>query len=154
MPRTLVTGAGGYIGGRLVQKLLERGQSVVGLAHHEKAKQRLHTLGCDSVEGNILNLESLKRALHGIDKVYHCAGRICALSKNELIKVNRDGTGNVAKACAAMTSPPKLLVVSSLAAAGPSKRDEPRKESEPCKPVSIYGQSKLDGEKAAGCIRF
>jgi nucleoside-diphosphate-sugar epimerase len=55
----------------------------------------------------------------------------------------------MAAACAAQTTPPTLVVVSSLAAAGPAENGHPRVESETPRPVSNYGRSKLAGEQEA-----
>ena len=93
--------------------------------------------------------ESLRRAVPGHDAVYHLAGLVKAIHVQELYQVNRDGAANVALTCAAQTTPPVLLVVSSLAAMGPSSPQRPRLESDPPAPVSHYGRSKLAGEQAA-----
>ena len=85
----------------------------------------------------------------GHDAVYHLAGLIKAVHVHELYQVNREGVANVARACAAQTTPPVLLLISSLAAMGPSTPQRPRLESDPPAPVSNYGRSKLAGEQAA-----
>ena len=59
----------------------------------------------------------------------------------------------MAKACAAQTTPPALVVVSSLAAAGPAPEDRPRVETDPVRPTSDYGRSKRAGELAAAELR-
>jgi nucleoside-diphosphate-sugar epimerase len=48
-----------------------------------------------------------------------------------------------------METPPTLILVSSLAAAGPAREGRLRVETDPCRPVSDYGKSKLSGEKMA-----
>ncbi len=63
--------------------------------------------------------------------------------------VNAGGVENVAAACAGRTDPPVLVVVSSLAAAGPCDADRSRVEGDTPSPVSDYGRSKLAGERAA-----
>src|SRR5208283_1236418 len=83
------------------------------------------------------------------DAVYHLAGLVKAVHVQQLYQVNREGVANVARACAAQTSPPVLMIVSSLAAMGPSTSRRPRLESDPPAPVSHYGRSKLAGEQAA-----
>jgi nucleoside-diphosphate-sugar epimerase len=63
--------------------------------------------------------------------------------------VNAGGVESVAAACADRAEPPVLIVVSSLAAAGPSADDRPRVEGDSPAPISAYGRSKLAGELAA-----
>jgi nucleoside-diphosphate-sugar epimerase len=63
--------------------------------------------------------------------------------------VNAGGVESVAAACADRTERPVLIVVSSLAAAGPCAGGQPRVEGDSPAPVSAYGRSKLAGELAA-----
>jgi nucleoside-diphosphate-sugar epimerase len=63
--------------------------------------------------------------------------------------VNAGGVESVAAACADRAQRPVLVVVSSLAAAGPCVGDQPRGEGDSPAPVSAYGRSKLAGEMAA-----
>ena len=65
------------------------------------------------------------------------------------MEVNCRATAQLARACADLTTPPTLLLISSLAAAGPSRGNCPRQESDPACPVSHYGRSKRAGELAA-----
>jgi nucleoside-diphosphate-sugar epimerase len=81
--------------------------------------------------------------------VFHVAGLVSALKSTQLMRVNGEGTWNVARACAAQRSPPVLVVVSSLAAAGPCPSGTIRDESLPPAPISHYGRSKRAGEQAA-----
>jgi len=64
------------------------------------------------------------------------------------MRVNAAGVGAVAQACADQRDRPVLVLVSSLAAAGPSG-ERPTVESDPPMPVSHYGRSKLAGEQMA-----
>src|SRR5204863_6941414 len=64
----------------------------------------------------------------------------------EFMKANRDGTANVVEAAAAAPHPPRVVLVSSVAAAGPSRPGQPIDEGRPPAPVTDYGRSKLAGE--------
>ena len=85
----------------------------------------------------------------GQQVVYHLAGRTLALKDRQFYEVNRRGVAHVARACAGQETPPVLVYVSSLAAAGPAVDGRPRVESDPPAPVSHYGRSKRSGEHAA-----
>ena len=85
----------------------------------------------------------------GCDAVYHLAGLVSAFRLSDMMSVNVDGFRNVVEACADSESPPTLIVVSSLAAAGPSSAERPRVESDPPAPVSNYGRSKREAELLA-----
>ena len=99
--------------------------------------------------GDVRDPASLTAAVRGVDAVFHLAGLIKALTYDDLLRVNEQGTRNVAQACADQALPPVMVHVSSLAAAGPSSSDRPRLECDPAGPVSNYGRSKRAGELAA-----
>jgi nucleoside-diphosphate-sugar epimerase len=83
------------------------------------------------------------------DVVIHVAGLTKARREPEYFEVNVAGTRCLARAAASANPRPKRFVlVSSVAAAGPSL-DRPRVEGDPWNPVSAYGRSKLEGERAA-----
>jgi dihydroflavonol-4-reductase len=83
-----------------------------------------------------------------VDVVFHLASLLKVPWKPAFHTVNVQGAAHVAAACAAQQTPPTLVLVSSMAAAGPA-RGSPRAEDEPATPLSIYGGGKRDAELAA-----
>ena len=149
MAKVLVTGASGFIGLHLVDTLTDRGDQVTCLVRKSSKVERLQALGVRLVLGDVTHPESLPDAVAGQDVVYHLAGRTVALKGRQFYEVNRRGVIHVAKACARRQTPPVMVGVSSLAAAGPATEGRPLVESDPPLPVSHYGRSKRSGEHAA-----
>jgi nucleoside-diphosphate-sugar epimerase len=149
MSRVVVTGAAGFIGSNLVKRLAEEGHEVVAIIRRPEQADRLAGAGIQPHVADVTNTEALAAPLHGAAVVYHLAGRIHAVSLAKFRAVNVRGTLGVAEASAACRTPPTLVVVSSLAAAGPSEAGRPRTERDPPAPISQYGVSKFEGEQAA-----
>lgn len=152
MVKVLVTGASGFIGGHLVRALAARGDEVTCLARKSSQTDRLAPLGVQLACGDITDAESLRSAVAGQEVVFQLAGCLRALKLEDLYRVNQEGAGNVARTCAEQSTPPVLVMVSSLAACGPSPNGRPRSEADPPTPISNYGRSKLAGEAAARCF--
>ena len=148
MPRCLVTGATGFIGPRLVPVLQAAGGDVACLVRPTADTSRLEALGVELVKGDVTQGDTLADAVAGADFVFHLAGRVFAKSYDAFAQVNVAGCSNVAAACALQSTPPVLVVASSLAAAGPSPVGEALTEKNTPAPISNYGRSKLDGEIA------
>ncbi len=111
---------------------------------------KLAWLPVDRVElvyGEVTEPESLTEAARGVEVVYHVAGITRASTQAEYDRVNADGCANVARAAAAGGSR-RVVLVSSLAAGGPSVPGRARTEDDPDTPCDAYGRSKLRGESA------
>jgi len=96
----LITGAAGHIGNVLVRELLSRGEKVRALILPGEDTRSLDGLPVERVEGNVLDLDSLRAAMQDVDVVFHLASLVSITKDQEELvrKVNVDGTRNVIEA--------------------------------------------------------
>jgi nucleoside-diphosphate-sugar epimerase len=147
-PAVLVTGASGFIGGRLACALASRGYDVRVLARASSDLSSLQTIDYRRFEGDLTDPVSLIAAVSNADYIYHVGGLIKAPSDDVFAAVNGEGTKNLA--AAARTHAPglkRLLYVSSIAAVGPGPPGGLIDELTPARPITPYGASKRLGEK-------
>jgi dihydroflavonol-4-reductase len=148
----LVTGATGFVGSHLVEKLRSRGEAVRCLVRAGTASPGAHTArlpaGIETAPANLTTGDGLDRALDGANIVIHLAGVTKSLDAAGYFTGNALPTETLARALAGR--PIRLVYVSSLAAIGPSLDGTPVAEDASPHPVSSYGRSKL---KAEGIVR-
>lgn len=144
--RALVTGATGFVGSHLAEALRRHGVEVAALARAPAKAAALAPLGVRVVAGDLHDRPALERATEGQDVVYHVAGLVAARTEADFLAANRDGTRNVVEA-AERAGVGRLVMVSSMAAAGPAARGRPLRGDEPARPVTAYGRSKLAAEQ-------
>ena len=93
-----ITGASGFIGGKLATRLLAEGRKVRVLAR--RPLPELEKLGAEIVPGDLGNNAALRRGCAGAETVFHVAGRVGVWGPEEdFIRVNVHGTFNVVAAC-------------------------------------------------------
>ena len=144
--KALITGASGFVGGRLREALVEQGADVVAV----RRKGSPAAEAGRSVEGDYADVEGLARMMaeEKPDFVFHVAGVTKGRTYDDFRRGNVMPTQNVLEALERAHSKVKRFVhVSSLAAYGPSTLSRPVTESDPRKPIEYYGQSKLEAEQ-------
>ncbi|MBN1928225.1 MAG: NAD(P)-dependent oxidoreductase [Chlorobiaceae bacterium] len=149
----LVTGSTGFIGSRMVDRLVAEGQRVRVLLRPESAaaSSRASRQGVEVARAAYDDAAALGRAVAGVDAIIHLAGVTKAADEAGFAAGNVMPVENLLGAV--QRHNPELrrfLLVSSLAAAGPASSPSPGvRESDQPRPVSAYGRSKLLGEEAA-----
>ena len=141
----LVTGGTGFIGTHLLEALSAAGEPVRALVRRARAP-RVLPAGVEAVYGDLAAPSGIDEALAGVDTVIHLAGVTKALRTSDYYSGNVTATENLARAIG--TRPIRLVHASSLAAMGPSTAGHPLSEEATPHPVSHYGKSKLEAERA------
>ena len=146
----LVTGGSGLLGKEVITQLLAQGKKVTAI-YNKTLLPPFNSPLLTQIQCNILDVYGLEEIMQqGIEQIYHCAAIVTfdRKRKQELFKVNIEGTANVVNA-ALYAGVNKLVHVSSVAALGKKKENEPITETmdwtdESSK--SNYGESKHLGE--------
>ncbi|HDD56407.1 MAG TPA: SDR family NAD(P)-dependent oxidoreductase [Nitrososphaeria archaeon] len=153
--RALVTGGAGFIGGHLVEKLVERDWDVIVFDNFERASlETLRTLPSEAElrRIDIRDLEAMKRYAGDVDVIFHLAALTdvveSEVKKDEYWNVNVMGTENVLKIAKDVDA--KLIFTSSAAVYG-ELNNVAREDLKP-NPISFYGITKLECEKL--CMRY
>ncbi|MFL5861662.1 MAG: SDR family NAD(P)-dependent oxidoreductase [Solirubrobacteraceae bacterium] len=153
----LVTGAGGFIGGHLVEMLVSEGASVTALVRYNSRNER-GTLDwitpqvaseVEAVPGELRDIESVSRAVGGAEIVLHLGAQIAIpysyVNPRDFFEVNVLGSLNVAQAC--LTAGVDRVVHTSTSEVYGSARQVPITEAHPLEPQSPYAASKLSADK-------
>jgi dihydroflavonol-4-reductase len=136
----LVTGATGHIGNVLVRELITHGEGVRVLVRPGKTPLALAGLDVEMIPGDILDQDSLDRALPGVGLVYHLAARISLATgpDPETERVNLEGTRNVIAAIRRLRSA-RLVYASSIYALRKPLDGVPIDETQPFEPLQCQG---------------
>jgi nucleoside-diphosphate-sugar epimerase len=160
----LVTGATGLVGTHLLLALSRKGKTVRALRRKSSDMDQVRSVfgwyeddpdsllqHIDWIEGDVLDVVSLREAMHQVEVIYHCAGKVSfdSFDRHALLHVNQQGTANVVNT-ALNLGVKKLCHVSSVSALGKSKQGETIDEQHYWKTSrknSIYAVSKYAGER-------
>lgn len=143
----LVTGATGFIGGHLVERLVADGHRVRALARPTSDLSVIGPLGVEVKVGDVTRYSDVRETVDGCELVFHAA-RVQILgsrSRSRFRDVNVAGTENVVRA-ARDAGVRRLVHCSSISVHG-RPRDLPLDEETPCRPVTVHGWTKLEAER-------
>jgi nucleoside-diphosphate-sugar epimerase len=145
--RVLVTGATGFTGGHLCERLVKEGHDVRALVRDSCRASKLHRLGIELAVGDLRNIASVERAMAGSEIVYHVGAefRHENFSRKQMREVNVDGTRNMLDA-AVKAGVQRFVHCSTVGVHGDVK-DPPANENAPYAPGDVYQHSKTDAER-------
>jgi nucleoside-diphosphate-sugar epimerase len=148
MKKIFITGGTGFIGCRLAEVLCERQFEVVALVRQWSRAVRLARLPVHMVQGNILDQDSLRKAMKGCDVVFHCA--VDNRVEGDLHRrTSAQGTDNVMHVARELGIK-RIVHLSSTAVFSYQARPEAStEEGEPQLSGDAYCDGKIESEKVA-----
>ncbi len=151
--KIMVTGSAGFVGIPLCQQLAENGHEVNALVRSSSLDHPLRRPGINIIEGDLLEPESLEKAVDGCGQIYHLAAFTGVWSPDPTIyhKVNVDGTKAVLDA-AVRAGVKRVVITSTAGVIGPSpgKGTQVNEETNPIPELTTdYERTKLESEKLA-----
>jgi 2-alkyl-3-oxoalkanoate reductase len=146
--RVLLTGGSGFLGSFTAEQLAAGGHVVRALVRPRSDKRVLEKLpAVELAPGAIEDRASLTAAVAGVEAIVHVAGIVKARRPEDFFQVNAQGTRNLLDAALA-NGVGRFVYVSSLSAVGPSLDGSPVRDDAEPRPVTQYGRSKLEAERA------
>lgn len=146
--RVLVTGGTGFIGGRLVERLvLEHCAQVRVLVSNFAHAARIARFPIQMVGGDVTNLGDVKKAAQDCEVIFHCAYANAGDARTQR-RINVSGTENVMKAAIAVGSP-RVVYTSTLSVYGLTRDGDLDETARRRYSHQAYGDTKLDAERIA-----
>ena len=143
----LVTGAGGFLGGHLVDLLVERGDRVRVLARPGEDVVRLDEAGVEVCRGDLRDRASLDAAVAGVDSVLNCAARTGSWGpESEFRDVNVTGLEALVRAALA-AGVRRFVHVSSISVHGTDVRGWADETTPLRGGADPYSRTKVEGER-------
>lgn len=151
MPRTLVTGASGFVGRRMVSRFLAEGLDLSVLVRTDEQADDFRSQGCEARMGDLTVPSTLTDLGEGIDQVIHLAANTSLQARSETeLSVNVDGTRNLLEALEGSPTLKRFVLMSSIAAVARepgSRLSKPLDATSEAAPDTAYGRSKREAEQ-------
>jgi dTDP-glucose 4,6-dehydratase len=159
----LVTGAGGFIGSHLVERLLDKGATVLAFIHYNSRNDQGFLTGLKNSNdklkiafGDIGDLDTIRKITEGIDVIFHLAALVgipySYQHPHQVVEVNTIGTLNILTA--SRENQVKRIVHTSTSEVYGTARTVPISESHPKQPQSPYSASKIAADAIALSFYF
>ncbi|MBV6479224.1 MAG: GDP-L-fucose synthase [Ignavibacteria bacterium] len=146
--KALITGATGFVGSHLADKLLEKNYDVYCLKRKSSNTRWLKDKNVKYVEGDLFSNEALSECISKMDYVFHVAGLVKARTKDEYMKANFESTKNLLEITHRVNPGlKKFILISSLAGTGPAVDEDYVNENSVPHPITSYGFSKMKAEQ-------
>ena len=151
MNRVFVTGGSGFIGGKLIERLVGGGHEVRALARSETAADRVSALGAIPIRGDLSDVDALRDQMDGCELAFHVAGvnEMCSLDELEMFRSNVTGTRNVIAAAAAASLHRVVYTSSAVVIGEPAGTVGSERSRHRGKYLSSYERSKHEAELVA-----
>lgn len=140
----LLTGASGFVGGQLRERLTQDGAEVVTL--RRKASKPGQGRSLEVEYDDLPGLEKIL-ADEKPDYLFHVAGATKGITYEDFQRANVMPTRHLLQASEKHPGLKRFVYVSSLTALGPNEPGKPHTESSERKPIEFYGQSKAEAEQ-------
>ena len=137
----LVTGATGLVGARLLPRLVAAGRDCRALLRSGKNIPA----GATAVEGDLLDLASLVKAVQGVSAIIHLAAVFRTPDTDLIWKINLEGTRNLIAAAKAH-APEARFIMASTSNIYSTDSPRPGREDDAANPIQAYPASKLAAE--------
>jgi dihydroflavonol-4-reductase len=146
--KAFVTGATGFVGSHLVDRLLTEGFEVTCLKRKTSNTRWLDGKNVRLVEGKLFSNDILESVIKDVDYVFHVAGVVKAKNEEAYEKANVLATKNLIEITYKVNPGlKKFVLISSQAVCGPTPDEEPITEEYIPKPITAYGRTKRKAEK-------
>lgn len=148
MADAFVTGGSGFVGRRLVERLVDRGDDVWALARSDASAQVVREAGATPVRGDLSSVDAMRQGMADARWVVHAAAKVDDWGPHAAFeRVNVDGTRNVCRA-ARDAGVDRLVYVSSSSVLNDGEPVVRADETTPIgDPATMYGRTKARAER-------